>query len=66
MVVVIMKDENNKMYNNVVVENFLKYLKKKGITQKKYAQDNNMDKPGKVIILCFFLFFLLLSILYLL
>lgn len=136
MVVVIMKDENNKMYNNVVVENFLKYLKKKGITQKKYAQDNNMDKsipskwkkgdssptldqvmqaakyfeitvndlvysekekkkiqvladksydpiiakqslkitlykdifkkPGKVIILCFFLFFLLLSILYIL
>jgi transcriptional regulator with XRE-family HTH domain len=31
-------------YDNVIVENFMKYLTNKKITQKKYANDNNLDE----------------------
>lgn len=39
-----MKRKEKKVFENVVVDNFMFYLKKKGITQKKYSIDNNLDE----------------------
>lgn len=37
-----MIDYNETDYNSIVVDNFFKYLKVKCVTQKKYAEDNNI------------------------
>lgn len=37
-----MIDYNETDYNSIVVDNFFKYLKVQGVTQKKYAEDNNI------------------------